>query len=248
LLRGWAHPSDRKYRLLGCALCRHFWDGMSDLARQSIEACERSCDELCSEAEREQAAALAFDAYINALAERAKRILDGAEDTTSVSIARAASILSEWSTYGASGATNEVMKVVAQHASQIPALSMTHDIFGNPFRTVSFDPAWRTSTAVALAKQMYESRDFGAMPILADALQDAGCDNDDILDHCRSEGTHVRGCWVVDLVLGQGVAVPDKAIPQPSRQLHVGHSPTYKTARPRVLGRRSGTREELKVG
>ena len=51
---------------------------------------------------------------------------------------------------------------------------------------------------------MYESRDFAAMPILADALQDAGCDNDDILNHCRDERPrHVRGCWVVDLVLGK---------------------------------------------
>ena len=56
------------------------------------------------------------------------------------------------------------------------------DIFGNPFRPVTFDPAWRTSTAVAIAKGMYDSRDFSAMPILADALQDAGCDNDDVLD------------------------------------------------------------------
>jgi hypothetical protein len=78
------------------------------------------------------------------------------------------------------------------------------DIFGNPFRPVAFDPAWRTSTAVAIAKQMYESRDFGAMPILADALQDAGCDNEDILNHCRDANqVHVRGCWVVDLVLGK---------------------------------------------
>ena len=53
------------------------------------------------------------------------------------------------------------------------------------------------------AQQMYESRDFSAMPILADALQDAGCDNADILDHCRGPGPHVRGCWVVDLVLGK---------------------------------------------
>jgi hypothetical protein len=82
--------------------------------------------------------------------------------------------------------------------------SLLRDIFGNPFRPVAFDPTWRTSTAVALASQMYESRDFSAMPILADALQDAGCDNADILDHCRGEGTHVRGCWVVDLVLGKG--------------------------------------------
>jgi hypothetical protein len=76
------------------------------------------------------------------------------------------------------------------------------DIFGNPFRSVAFAPEWRTGTAVALAKQMYESRDFGAMPILADALQDAGCDNDDVLNHCRdAKQVHVRGCWVVDLVL-----------------------------------------------
>ena len=73
----------------------------------------------------------------------------------------------------------------------------------NPFRPVAFSPEWRTDTAIALARQMYESRDFGAMPILADALQDAGCDNDDILCHCRTEQTHVRGCWVVDLVLGK---------------------------------------------
>jgi hypothetical protein len=81
---------------------------------------------------------------------------------------------------------------------------LVRDIFGNPFRPVSFSEEWRTSTAVALAGQMYESRDFSAMPILADALQDAGCDSDDILNHCRDEkATHVRGCWVVDLVLGK---------------------------------------------
>jgi hypothetical protein len=81
--------------------------------------------------------------------------------------------------------------------------ALLRDIFGNPFRPVAFDPAWRTSTAVALAEQMYDSRDFGAMPILADALQDAGCDSEDILNHCRAPGDHVRGCWVVDLVLGK---------------------------------------------
>jgi hypothetical protein len=78
------------------------------------------------------------------------------------------------------------------------------DIFGNPFRPVAFDPNWHTSTAVALAQQMYDSRDFSAMPILADALQDAGCESDDVLTHCRDpKGLHVRGCWVVDLVLGK---------------------------------------------
>ena len=81
--------------------------------------------------------------------------------------------------------------------------ALVRDIFGNPFRPVAFAPAWRTDTVKSLAAQMYESRDFSAMPILADALQDAGCDSTDILAHCRSNGPHVRGCWVVDLVLGR---------------------------------------------
>jgi hypothetical protein len=81
---------------------------------------------------------------------------------------------------------------------------LVRDVFGNPFRPVAFLPEWRTDTAKALAQGMYESREFSAMPILADALQDAGCDNADILSHCRAEGqVHVRGCWVVDLVLGK---------------------------------------------
>jgi hypothetical protein len=80
---------------------------------------------------------------------------------------------------------------------------LLRDIFGNPFRPVTFSSEWRTDTVLTLARQMYASRDFGAMPILADALQDAGCENDDILNHCRGPGPHVRGCWVVDLVLGK---------------------------------------------
>jgi hypothetical protein len=97
--------------------------------------------------------------------------------------------------------------------AQERAVWALREVFGNPFalrrkrkseprRGWMFDPAWRTDTAVALAKRMYESRDFGAMPILADALEDAGCDNADILTHARHESEHVRGCWVVDLVLG----------------------------------------------
>jgi hypothetical protein len=80
---------------------------------------------------------------------------------------------------------------------------LVRDIFGNPFRPVAFSPSWLTDTTVSLARQIYEGRDFSAMPILADALQDAGCDNADILDHCRGSGPHVRGCWVVDMALGK---------------------------------------------
>ncbi len=82
-------------------------------------------------------------------------------------------------------------------------LRFIHDIFGNPFRPVAFAPEWRSSSAVGLAQSMYESREFSPMPILADALEEAGCDNPEILSHCRGDGPHVRGCWVVDLVLGK---------------------------------------------
>ncbi len=76
------------------------------------------------------------------------------------------------------------------------------DIFGNPFRPVSVDPAWRTSTVLTLARQMYNDGDFSPLPILADALQDARCENEDVPAHCRQPGEHVRGCWGVDLLLG----------------------------------------------
>jgi hypothetical protein len=84
-----------------------------------------------------------------------------------------------------------------------PQADLVRDVLGNPYRPPRFEKSWRTHTAVALADQMYESRDFGAMPILADSLQEAGCDSEDILSHARDpEQVHVRGCWVVDLVLG----------------------------------------------
>jgi hypothetical protein len=81
---------------------------------------------------------------------------------------------------------------------------LLRDIFGNPFRPVTLSPSWLTIAVVAIARQMYDSRDFSPMPILADALQDAGCKNADILAHCRGDGPHARGCWVVDLLLGKG--------------------------------------------
>jgi hypothetical protein len=83
------------------------------------------------------------------------------------------------------------------------ACSLLSDIFGNPFRPVVFSKIWRTDSAVSLAQKMYESYDFSLMPLLADLLQDAGCDNPQILEHCRGPGPHVRGCFVVDACLGK---------------------------------------------
>ena len=78
------------------------------------------------------------------------------------------------------------------------------DSLNIPYPFSAFDPAWRTDTVVAIARQMYDAREFGAMPILADALQDAGCEDEQVLNHCRdATAPHVRGCWVCDLVLGK---------------------------------------------
>ena len=77
------------------------------------------------------------------------------------------------------------------------------DIFGNPFRPVVADPAWLTPTVVSIAEAIYRDRAFDRLPILADALEEAGCTNADLLLHCRQPGEHVRGCWAVDLVLGK---------------------------------------------
>ena len=81
---------------------------------------------------------------------------------------------------------------------------LLREIFGNPFQPVRIRKEWLTATVVALARGIYDERAFDRMPILADALQDAGCDNDDILDHLRdANAPHVRGCWGSDLVLGK---------------------------------------------
>jgi hypothetical protein len=67
---------------------------------------------------------------------------------------------------------------------------------------ISFDPRWRTGDVLGLARGIYDDRAFNRIPILADALIDAGCDRSRIIDHCREPGPHYRGCWVVDAALG----------------------------------------------
>jgi hypothetical protein len=91
-------------------------------------------------------------------------------------------------------------RIAAEEQAQAHLL---RDIVGNPFRPATLDPSWLTPTVLALARGVYEERAFDRMPILADALQDAGCDSEDVLGHCRGPGPHARGCWVVDLVLGE---------------------------------------------
>ncbi len=97
------------------------------------------------------------------------------------------------------GAYNRAFSAAREYQAEL-----VRDIFPPPGYTPALNPDWRTSTVVALARQMDETGDFSAVPILADALQDAGCDNDTILDRCRApSNVHCRGNWIVDLVLGR---------------------------------------------
>jgi hypothetical protein len=79
-----------------------------------------------------------------------------------------------------------------------------HEIFGNPFRPVAVEPAWRTADVMLLARGIYAEKAFDRMPILADALGEAGCANAAVLGHCRDNRlVHLRGCWVLDLILAR---------------------------------------------
>jgi hypothetical protein len=104
----------------------------------------------------------------------------------------------------ASGAEDEEEEAIRRREARRQA-GVVRDLFGYPFRPVACDPRWLASDVRVLARGIYADTAFDRMPILADALQDAGCENDDILAHCRAAGqVHVRGCWVVDLLLQGG--------------------------------------------
>jgi hypothetical protein len=78
-----------------------------------------------------------------------------------------------------------------------------NDVFGDAFQPVVFDGRWRTSDVVRLATAIYDEKAFERMPILADALMDAGCSKEPIIAHCHGNRPHIRGCWAVDLILGK---------------------------------------------
>src|SRR5262249_23701792 len=92
---------------------------------------------------------------------------------------------------------------LAERAAQCDLL---REIFGNPFRPAAIDPLWQTlndAATVRLARSSYDAGDWEQMPILADALEDAGCADAAILGHARHAVGHVRGCWVIDLLLSR---------------------------------------------
>jgi hypothetical protein len=95
----------------------------------------------------------------------------------------------------------------AEHESRVrrECCDQFRDVAGNPFRPVAVRSEWRTSTVLALARGIAAESAFDRLPILADALQDAGCEDSYLLSHCRDAGLHVRGCWIVES-LSEGAA------------------------------------------
>jgi hypothetical protein len=208
--------SDRKRRLFTCACCRRVWDALTDgRCRSAVEAAERYADGLAGREElAAQAEAAEAPASAVASARAREAVVSPAPHVTQAALAatgeRAEPTMRADATIWAAWATSEATRVPDRERRHQCAL--LRDLVGAvPFRPVTPDPAWSTPQVVALAQAAYGQRELPAgtldtarLAVLADALEEAGCDQADLLAHLRGPGPHVRGCWVLDLVLGKG--------------------------------------------
>jgi hypothetical protein len=213
-LRG--KTSNRKLRLLGVACCHRIWQFLTDAqSRNAVDLCELYADELTSKAAL--AAAQAEAAAVASRWERAPLSLGRNRALAAAQAARFAArptdkpsalaadirkaVHCTWSAE-AIGRIIQGFREVWVHRS-----CLIRCIFGNPFRPSPPLPTavltWNDGTVRRIAVGIYEERAFDRLPILADALLDAGCDDEELIAHCRSEGPHVHGCWAVDLILGK---------------------------------------------
>jgi hypothetical protein len=194
-----AKASERKLRLFACACCRRIWRLLSDeRSRKAVKTAERFADGLATRQQLRAARAYAADA--DAFAQGGPCYAPAAHAACAhAAAARAIDEVREAARCAATHPATTNTEKTAQAA-------LLRDLFGNPFRPVTAAPAWLSwngATVPKLAQAIYEERRFTDLPILADALEEAGCDHADVLTHCRSGAEHVRGCWVVDLLLGK---------------------------------------------
>jgi hypothetical protein len=198
--------SRRKLRLFACGCCRAIWHLVPEQpCRRIVETCERFADAQASKQELKAEWRAAWEicgmtdvVWRGAVASALNRLAN--ED---ISVVLQAPHEIPRIGYYASQATSPKDKNEEQRKYELRLCDLLRDIFGNPFRTVPNRSSWRSQTITRLAQAIYDDRAFDRLPLLADALLDAGCDNADILDHCRAATEHVRGCWVVDLLLGK---------------------------------------------
>jgi hypothetical protein len=219
LLLGFPAKEDRrKFQLLGCEFLRRGFQFLDMPSRECTELVERVAEGQASERAaheclermdvgRGRGNLVDFDSrkvigYLVRLVNPPLALMELASEVADAVGAFAGG----WVHYHRERLTDEQGKerfVTAKFAEKRTQTTLIRCVFGNPFRPVAFDPRWRTEDVRGLARGIFEDRAFDRLPLLADALMDAGCDDEQLLNHCRSEGPHVRGCWVVDLVLGK---------------------------------------------
>jgi hypothetical protein len=195
----------RKLRLFACGCCRLIWDHLpDDRLRQAVQVAERFAD---GQATKDELAA-AYDAVArmrnDAVQPRATPLgmrvaIDMAVETVHAQALEAAFYMTATSLplAGYCGGEKEAEAVLCD---------LLRCVFGNPFRSVAIHSAildWHNATIPKLGQAIDDNRRFTDMPILADALEEAGCTEPEFLDHCRQPGPHVRGCWVIDLLTGK---------------------------------------------
>ncbi len=197
-----APPSERKLRLFAVACCRLLWHVRANTSlEKAVAVAERRADGAATEVEVEAARVglsllrsptLEFSSY--SAIDAVRRLVQALGAADIVWASRVANSCRAAFLGGGGG---------AREASTAAAL--LRDVLGNPFRPPAWDPSWLTwgaATVPRLAQEIYESGYFDRLPILADALEEAGCTDAEILGHCRCPGVHVRGCWVVDAARG----------------------------------------------
>jgi hypothetical protein len=219
----WTQHAQRKLALLGCACLRRIWHLLTDeRSRQAVEFTERTMEEKASDDAYISAHRAALDGWA-AMAEAADKgkyatpllcaLPDAglaayhAIDVDIQCVGNAAHAMAGFVT-GKDEHFPEFERALADE--MLNQNQIIRCVFGNPFHPVHVQSSWLTPTVVSLARSAYEQRilpegklDARYLADLADALEEAGCDNSEILAHCREPGPHVRGCWVVDLMLGK---------------------------------------------
>jgi hypothetical protein len=200
-LRGKA--SDRKLRLFAVACCRQLGPLLKDpRITNALDVAERYADGAATQADLEAALRGATQAQ---RAQRRKALLY-AYAAVMDSCGPGGLGAAEKSAWAAAAAADSRATSGERLRRTRPDLyaslsALLRDVIGNPFRPVWVDQSWLTPAVVRLAQSMYDDRAFDRLPILADALEGAGCTNAEVLGHCRQPGTHARGCWVIDGLL-----------------------------------------------
>jgi hypothetical protein len=209
-LRGKISP--RKLRLYAAACCHRIESLFAEeWCRTAVELSEKVADGLATESELDDllpdsfsgwAATAAWDGTFKGSIEFALKATDAAANAAAGGSVGAGQVQGE---QDYDQVAIDAWKSARSDERIMQTLILRHMV-GNPFRPVALDPAWlqwNGGTVRKMAQAIYDDRAFDRLPILADALEEAGCTNRDLLDHCRGGGDHVRGCWAVDLLLGK---------------------------------------------